>query len=63
MDKIFDDFVKNKIKVMEGIDFKANQEKIKKIDSIRKYYKKQKRKQIIICSLIFISLFLIIILF
>lgn len=58
-----EEYKRNKINVMEGIDFKANQERIKKIDSIRKYYKKQKRKQIIICSLIFISLFLIIILF
>lgn len=58
-----EEYKRNKINVMEGIDFKSNQERIKKIDSIRKYYKKQKRKQIIICSLIFISLFLIIILF
>lgn len=64
MNKIFDDFVKNKIKVMDGIDFKKNQERIRKKDKIKEneYKQNKKEKNVFIVSftiLIIIFIFLL----
>ena len=55
MNKMFDDFVKSKIEVMEGIDFKANQERIRKMEEIKRNNEKRENFE----RIMFVSTFIV----